>query len=272
MGTQFWWFYDVLTLTIAAGLLYHAAAKGFNKLIFRFVGAVLAFLAGFFGSGWLAEPTYSALFYENTISVIGTEYESPEMLPTILTQAQSLYPEETAELTEEALGETIAQVKAGGEIPSWLPEAIGAAADHALESKLSLTPDQDLQTLFAENPQLLQEIMAAEAPAEMLEQTHYRPFYLDVIRMALFLLLEAVVLIITGIIAAMIGDPEQLMHIRRCNKLLAVPAGLIQVFCVLVTFTVAVKLIVIATDDMMLLFNQATIEETKLFKLLYEMI
>ena len=37
MGTQFWWFYDVLIIAVAAGLLYNAAAKGLNKMIFPLV-------------------------------------------------------------------------------------------------------------------------------------------------------------------------------------------------------------------------------------------
>lgn len=273
MGTEFWWFYDVLTLTIAAGLLYHAAAKGFNKLIFQLVGTVLAFAAGFFGSGWLAEPVYSGIFCENNITVIRAEHEITDINAAVLEQAQRLYPEQTAELTEQELEQSIIQAKEGGTYPDWMPSAVGAAAEQMMTDALSPKPEKNLQMFIAENPQLMADVLASsDTAAQVLEREYYRPYYLQVVRMVAFLLLETVVLILAGIISGMIGDPEQLMHIRKCNKLLAIPAGLIQVFCVLVTFAVAVRLIVIATDDMMLLFNQAAIDETKLFKLLYHII
>ena len=59
---------------------------------------------------------------------------------------------------------------------------------------------------------------------------------------------------------------------RRGNHILAFPIGLVQAAAVLIAVTVAVRLIVLGTGNMMILFNQETIDKTMLFHYLYEQI
>ena len=104
---------------------------------------------------------------------------------------------------------------------------------------------------------------------QMVEEDLYRPSYLRLVRMALFLLIELLMLVIYGVIASVGGNFEEQMHVRRGNHLLAVPAGLIEAACLLLIFTVAVRLVVMLTDNEMLLFNQETIDHTIFFRYLY---
>ena len=44
MGTQFWWFYDVLAVSISVGVLYVAVQKGINKTMFPLIGFLVQWL------------------------------------------------------------------------------------------------------------------------------------------------------------------------------------------------------------------------------------
>ncbi len=273
MGTQFWWFYDVLIVTIAAGLLYNAVAKGFNKLVFQLVGFVLAFVVGFFGSGLLCEPTYRMIFQENTVLEVQTELESMDFREALASSVRQNAPDsEYARMETQKLIEDL-QNNGASEVHR---EACASVLHSQLSKTISPYPQQTLQVYFSENTEGFGQFLSAavngdyHAAAAWLEEGYFRPFYQLMIRMVLFLLLEVVVLIIVGIIAGMTGNTEHLMHIRRFDRVLAVPVGLIETACVLISLVVAVKLIVSATDNMMLLFNEETISETKLFRLLYQ--
>lgn len=273
MGTQFWWFYDVLILVIAAGLLYNAVARGFSRLIFRLAGFVLAFAAGAFGSGALALPAYNMLYRENIIAAVQMECETLDLFGEMETYIrQNAADSELAGFDRSALMENTE----GCYTSPVYTEAAAAVLDPQLSAKITPYPQRPLQDFLAQetvySEPFLSEYAAGNyaAAAAMLEEGCFRPYYTEMVRMALFLLLELVVLIIAGIISSMAGNLEQQMHIRKFNRILAVPVGLVEVFCVIVSLTVAVQLVVMATDNMMLLFNEDTIAKTKLFQLIYE--
>ncbi len=274
MGTQFWWFYDVLIVTIAAGLLYNALVKGFNKLVFQLVGFVLAFVIGFFGSRYLAAPTYRQMFQENVISNVQTELETMDLFETMASVIRQKHPDsEYAQADKQTLIEESLHNNGGSAVHV---EAAAAVIDSQLSNIISPYPQQPLQDYFTERAEIFGQFISSAAgedyhsAAICLADGYFSPYYQNIIRMVLFLLLEVVVLIIVGIISGMAGDLEQFMHIRRFDRALAVPVGLIEIACVLISFVVAVKLIVAATDNMMLLFNEETISETKIFQLLYQ--
>ncbi len=277
MGTQFWWFYDVLVLALAAGLLYNAIAKGFNKLVFQLAGFVLAFVVGFFGSGYLAQPAYDVLYREQIRTTLTAAYDVSAFYETAAQGIQKNQPDGApAQADAVFLQETAAAVLAGEEAPQWFITAIGSAADIMLGSQISPSPDRTISDLFAEDPEALSAFLEAAGDAaqaaDSLERSYVRPDYTQMLKMALFLLLQVVVLIVVGVISGMAGNLEEQMHIRKFNRALAVPVGLIEAASMLLFFAVAVKLAVMATDNMMLLFNEETVAETKLFRLIYRIV
>lgn len=272
MGTQFWWFYDVLILAIAAVLFYHAVSKGFNKMVFHLVGCILAFVIGIFGSGFLAEPVYNMLFRDAITAEVQVVFEETDLYEEMASYAREQYPESEF---ADADREMMMQYEEGTPIYT---EASAAVLEPLLVQKITPHPQRSLHDFFISEKVYFTEMLAAEAddnPAEaaaQLEKGYFRPFYVALMQMGLFLLLEIVVVIIVGIISGMAGSLEELMHIRKCNRLLAVPVALIEIFIVEISVTVAVKLIAVATNNMMLLFNQETINETMLFKFIFEKI
>lgn len=269
MGTQFWWFYDVLILAAAGGLLYNAAAKGFGRMVFPLIGCILAFAAGVCGSRFLAEPVYHMLFSDKIIATIQAEYEETDIYPAIVEQYRRMQQDDT--MTEQKLKEAAAS----GNVPEPIAAAAGEMAASELLHRFSPLPPESAAAFFTAEPEVLcQFLNAADAQeaAAVLEQAYFRPFYLEMVRTAVFLLLAVVMLIVVGILSNMAGDLEQLMHIRKGSRILAFPIGIVQAAFALLTITVSVRLIVLATNNQMMLFNEETIAETIVFHYIYDWI
>lgn len=275
MGTQFWWFYDVLTVSITVGILYAAVQKGFNKTVFPLIGFLAAMAVGIYGSAFLKEKVYDSLFREKITATILSVLDNEEWdVLDATAEALSLSGEETDAETLHSLYEKAAS---GGEaLPEWLTQGVcntteaaisvrqHSHAEHPLRETLSQAEVMTfLQTLYSGQPQIA---------AQQLEEVYYRVSYLELVRMAVFLLIELAMLIIYGIIATIGGDLDEQMHVRKGNHLLAFPAGVLEAACLLLIFTVAVQFVVRTTDGEMLLFNTETIGQTKLFRYLYQLI
>ncbi len=273
MGTQFWWFYDVLILTIAACLLYNAVERGFNKLVFRLAGFLLAFVIGFFASSPLAEFAYRAVFKENITVQIQTKLEETDFFEAMTSGLRQKFPDSEYAKIDKA---TLLSTLQSGEINNMYEEAAAGVLQSLLINVVTPFPQEKMQDYFAGDQStfrqfliFMQEGNFSEA-AGILENGYFASFYQKLISMVVFLLLEAVVLIIAGIISAMAGDVEQFMHVSRFDRILGLLVGIIEIACVLISLVVAVRLVIAATDNMMMLFNEQTIAETKIFRLLYQ--
>jgi hypothetical protein len=277
MGTQFWWFYDVLILSIACGMIYAAAAKGFNRTLLRMVGFLAALAVGITASKPLSGYVYNMLCHE---SVTQTLTEVCEELPLYENAAQLINrgsiedaPDEADSVQLEKTGEAAGE---GEETEAWFVVSVGTVVQQAVTVRLSPHTNRELSEVFLQNPDVLQAFLSNwtqedyQGAASVLEENYLHPAYQPLVRMGVFLLLETVVLIIFGIISSMAGNLEEQMHIRRGNHLLAIPVGLVEAACVLIMLTVAVKLLICLTDSQMILFNEATVERSKLFRLLYD--
>ncbi len=274
MGTQFWWFYDVLTLTIAVGIVYLAVAKGFNKMIFQLIGTILAFVVGIFGSNALAPFAYERIYQDNIINNVQQVLEEQSVYDTMAQRARQTDVAFPGDDDSTALQSMNAQET----VPEWYIAALGDAVQLLLDPVLSPQNDLTIAQVFAENEALQQEFRSSLneesklAAAVALEREYYRAGYEQLVRMALFLILELVVVVIVSVIANMTSSLEEIMHIRRCNRLLGFVVGVLEAASALLTLVVAVKLLVDGTSGQMLLFNEPTIEASRLFQLLYEIL
>jgi uncharacterized protein YjbI with pentapeptide repeats len=93
MGTQFFWFYDVLLIGILAGFAYKCTRQGFAAAIVSFVGSLLAFVIALS----LSAPI-SRVMYDNLIS--------PGVEEKITYAADNNLPENSASLAFDTLRNT----------------------------------------------------------------------------------------------------------------------------------------------------------------------
>lgn len=64
MGTNFFWFYDIVLAAVLIGVTFRSAKKGAVAVIIGTVSAVVAFLLAFFGSNLLSEQIYDRYIAE----------------------------------------------------------------------------------------------------------------------------------------------------------------------------------------------------------------
>ena len=279
MGTQFWWFYDILALSITAGILYSAISRGFNKIVFQLIGFLVAMAVGIYGSSLLKDFVYRTLFRENLTVTMQEQFDQEDWDVYAAAADNLLLTEEYADEPIDAASLrstfTLAEEKGDAKLPEAMYAAVCNVVETAVTERQPSHAGQPLRELYASRPDAVVRLAGllgsgdSLAAAQMVEEDLYRPSYLRLVRMALFLLIELLMLVIYGVIASVGGNFEEQMHVRRGNHLLAVPAGLIEAACLLLIFTVAVRLVVMLTDNEMLLFNQKTIDHTIFFRYLY---
>lgn len=281
MGTQFWWFYDVLAVSMTVIIGYAVIAKGFNKVVFQLAAFVLSVAVGIAGANFIAPRVYDELFREkignSILSILDDEeFDIYEQVSESLALSAA-EGEETP--TADALRKTyLAALRSDSVMPEdWYFEAFGNVLGTRLNSVQKMHPihqEQRFCDLLDQGGWL--DLLSAfeadshpEAAKEQLEAACYRENYTQLVRLSLFLIIELVMLIISCIIASMTDHLEESMHLRRGNHLLAVPVALVEAASLLLVLCVTVRLIVQLTDSEMLLFNQPSVNATFLFKYIY---
>ncbi len=274
MGTQFWWFYDVLTISTAVGIIYAAVVKGFNKLVLSLISVVLAFVIAFFASTPLSQWAYGAIYEENLRQSIQPVFDEPLYELAVGYVQQSTLPDAPAEVDAALLADTAAAIASGEESPAWFAEGFGRTLEALVKKEVAWYDAPS----FSENAEALAAIVTyveegdSAGAAHAIEHTYLKSAYLQMLRLATFLLLEIVVWILFAVIGKMAGNLEEQMHMLKGDKILAVPVGLLQAASVLIALTVVIRLVILWTDGQMLLFNEETVAETKLFQLLYNLL
>ncbi|MCR5717759.1 MAG: hypothetical protein K6F80_01825 [Oscillospiraceae bacterium] len=287
MGTQFWWFYDVLTVVLLFGIGYAVIAKGFNKVVFQLAAFAVAVVVGVTGANLTAPKVYEELLREKILETVRLSF-SDETFNIYQRVSESYALSADAEeknLSAEELHKKFLAVK-NQETPvfeEWYAKVICDALEQraneaerlhyisgeqtTLSARMQALPSGNLRDLllcFEEdsNKDLVEQIEICIEPV-------YDANYTQLVRLSLFLVIELVILIICCIIAMMMSHVDQEMHLRRGDHLLAVPVALVEIASLLFVICVIVRLIAQLTDNEMLLFNQQTIDETMLFKHIY---
>ena len=282
MGTQFWWFYDVLAVSMTIGILYAVISKGFNKVVFQLVAFIAALLAGVFGANLLAPKVYEELLADKIRVTVQSvlEDETFDLYERVSESLALSAAEDEAPPDAQALHEMYTNAKKDKEaLPEWYLPAFSTSFMQQLDHEMklhALDPTVQYDWMFEPNGAL--DILALyeteeekTLAASQIEDICYRESYTQIIRLCLFLTIELVTLIICCIIASMTRDLEDTMHLRRGNHVLAIPVALVEAATMLFILCVTVRLIVQLTDNQMLLFNQSTIDGTFVFRHLYNL-
>ena len=83
MGSQFWWFYDVLAVAVILLVIYANAKRGFKKNFLVMIGYILSAVVASVASAMLAEPVYSGVIRESNLTAfeqVLTEYDGTEAI------------------------------------------------------------------------------------------------------------------------------------------------------------------------------------------------
>ena len=287
MGTQFWWFYDVLAVTMMLGIGYAVISKGFNKVIFQLAAFILSILVGILGADLIAPKVYQEMFQEKILTSVQSslEDENFDIYQRVAESMAMSAPKEEKVPDAEALHKKLLGVR-NQETPSfedWYLEAFGNVIEQRVNDVQKLHYVHSGQTTLSERIQtepssgLRDLLLCFEEDSDRDLATSIRTViepvyqinYTQLVRLSLFLVIELVMLIICCIIASMTNNLEQSMHLRRGDHILALPVALVEMAVLLFILCVTIRLIAQITDNQMLLFNEETIQETLLFRHIY---
>jgi uncharacterized membrane protein required for colicin V production len=94
---------------------------------------------------------------------------------------------------------------------------------------------------------------------------------IGLINAVVFIIVFMVLIIVTRILLAVFKQLDKNIVIEKFDGLLGGVLGLVEAGIVLFIIVIAVKLLMILGDSNMVLFNQETIERTKLFKYIFNL-
>ena len=279
MGTQFWWFFDVIIVSIAFGVFYSAVSRGIRKGLFSFVSLALAVVLGWFGSQFLTPRVYEELFQDSIRTAVSNQLQQEEWDIYGAAADSILISQEDADWDEEEMRriQEKAEKKQNTDYDERYITAISNAAEAQILTAKKPHSTERLQTVFKEDHDAFYHFLEyldqddPDAAAALIEVKWYHSGYQTLVRCALFLLIEILMLIISGIISSMNKHDED-AEVGKADRLLAVPVGLVEACCYVLIAAIAVQFLVVLTDSQMLLFNSDTIQKTRIFRYIYDFV
>ncbi len=279
MGAQFWWFYDVLFLSTALGIFYHAVQKGFRQEILNTICFLVAVVVSVGGAWFLSLPIYGGLFQERITVTLTRAIESEHF--DIFENASEVLALNATEGEETPDAEGLRRIGekavSGEECPEWFVETMGNVTESLISRWYAPHSEIPLASYFAGNlPAFYQFLntweLSPEDGAKILEAIYYRPAYLKLMKLVSILSFLLVMWIVFSVISSMMGDSEEQRPVTGKSRISAIPLGLIEATGTLLILTVIIRLTVALTDGQMLLFNQETMNHTILFRYVYHFI
>ena len=273
MGEQFWWFYDVVAVAAILVCIFITVKKGLLKAAFSLVGYVLAIAIAISLSSSIGGSIYEKSVKESNIKKMDqalTEREfNGELAKYLESLGYNIYVDrdrleticEKGEKVDENLYNYYATVMSGI-ISRHLSEYSAEYAAVQIEGD---------PLKFCEFMKLLEDKESMRAPAEFIVENYLGKPYRSQVRLITLLALLVIFILITVFISSSAGRNDN-MEPGVVSHLLS---GLIGAFkgCVIVfAIAVMVRLYVIFGSNKMLFFNHDAIDQTYLFKFVYDLV
>lgn len=298
MGTQFWWFYDVLALATILVCAFIWGKKGAMKGVFAAVGGVLSLMLAFGISGTVADSlrqitvksgdvrkiedhlsqdtfcSEMAVYLENmgySIRVdrkkLGeildkTDVQYDEAIAKYVNNVNSKRLEEDSQVLVEKVHEGYASV-----IGKIVGESVSKFAAETAAEEVRKNPGM-MQELIP----LLQQEVSTKA-ADYIGENCTAPAYKTIFRLASFAVLFLVLwLAMTAVIRAFsggrVGDTAAGASNHIIGAVMGIAAGAVAVFAV----AAAVRLSAVLGSNEMLFFNNDVVDKSFIFRFFYGII
>ncbi|MCL2072007.1 MAG: hypothetical protein FWH07_07230 [Oscillospiraceae bacterium] len=335
MGTQFFWFYDILLAAILLGVVYMAVRIGFVKKVAGIVGVILAFTVAMGVSAPVAELVYDNWVAPGVIDKVN--YTEAETLPGSAGAAFAAL--RNADMSQALVsGNSIAAIEAGivtdadGSVTLDLSDvdlsqtgiADGDLSFFGLDSKFALLPvslgkvdvsatdysKYELEDIilarimshriaeraksnYEELEQILDNTIPGFAQAaqggtdtvslliiniinnhedslqSVVNENIVRPTVLIPLKSLIFTIVFALVNVLVSVIAKASQIIDAIPLVGKANHFLGGMLGLVEAAVVIFMVCIAIRIIISFTGDNIIFLNSMTIEETFIFKHVY---
>lgn len=296
MGTDFWWFFDLMAAAILLITVYIYGRKGFAKIIVTIVGYVLSIFLAATASGSAGDSFYKNGVKSSNIKCIEDALDDNNIAQKTKSYIESLGYNVTL---NEANIENI--FSKGGDVNDSLYQYVhninGRVADSKEEfsekmtegfaemmntilagalTKYSAEAAADLirsdMSLFGETLKILQNDGVNKA-AVHIEENYTGEASTDIIKIFCFIIIIFLFMMIIKIIAQKVNENDSIRPAGDiADHVIGGVFGAVEGVIVMVIAAAVVRALVILSGNEMMIFNSETIDKTIFFKHIYNIV
>ncbi len=299
MGSQFWWFYDVLFVAVILVMVYLSAKRGIFKSLLHFSGYFLAVVIAFSVSGSIANGLYKNSirnsniknlkktlneidFILDSINIIETEFDfngeiKYERMEKIYTEKNSLgysYDEQIYQYvssiyTGKLENETIFYNR--------LHKAYAAYISNIVSDELTAYAAETASRSIIDKPKQMDELIPMllehedrSAAAEYIADKYTAGPYKSIVRLISFI---SILVVMIGVTILLTNTTFKTPGFQSLGSHIGGGAvGILLGLVIVVFITACIRLNVICGENKMLFFNNEAIDNTYLFRHIYNFI
>ncbi len=288
------WFYDVFAIGLILAMLYIGAKKGFVKTVLILVSYIVALIGGYLIADPMSVAIYDKFVADKAYELVDENYEKIDVKGLIKNQIQAQGYD--IEIDDEALDEALTK---GGDLYENLSDflaqsGIEESAQNVKEEILSEIDAKKIMQTFGDavpsevisivnnvantSKENVTEIVTVLANGEKQEGVEIimdklvDPVVKGVIKLVIWIIAFFILLIIATILVNIIsGTIKFVPLVGSLNTILGAILGALEGILILVVICVVIKLAIVLTSGDVMFINEETINETKLFKLIYNL-
>lgn len=292
MGEKFALFFDIILIAVLVLFIYNGAKKGFVKTVLVIIGYFVALLGGLVVSNLLSPGIYDAFVRNKAEKVVEENIDNIN----IKSQIKASIKEQNIgiDITDEEISVIIDK---GGDFAKNFSEYAKSKgsqlSDSALESKfnnvftkntvLKSIKDKIPENLYSEVEKYLNnsktsisDVITAlnnpskEEGAKELTELVVKSFAIKVIKIIIFIITFILLMFVVKFLSSVITKTFKLVPlVGPLNTFLGGLLGFIQGAIIVFITALIIKVLISLTNNEIMLFNTPTIEETYIFKYIY---
>ncbi len=294
MGSQFWWFYDVIVVAVALVCIFIGSRKGVMKGVFGFVSVIIAAVLAYVISGAVGDTVSSGLVCESNAKKISESIDESTFMTKYINYLENMGY--SVSIDENKLG---AALDKGEEMEEAVVFYLNSVNGHSLDKKevllekmhegygvilsdivsKSLNEFAAVKTkeIISEKPEMMTELIPMLRDEEQIYQASLyisknmaAPAYNIIGRLVSYLVIFAVIAL-----GLLLGINAFFSHkeVDAIGVVSHVSGGIFGLFTAAgIVFAIAVwvRVSAITGNNEMLFFNNDVVEKTYLFKYFYD--
>lgn len=288
------WFYDVFAIGLVLAMLYIGAKKGFVKTVLILVSYIVALVGGYLIADPMSVAIYDKFVADKAYELVDENYEKIDVNSLIKNQIQAQGYD--IEIDDEALDEALTK---GGDLYKNLSDflaqsGVEESAQNVKEEILSEIDAKKIMQTFGdsvpsevisivnnvadtskENVTEIVTVLAngdKQEGVEVIMDKLVDPVVKGVIKLVIWIIAFFILMIIATILVNIIsGTIKFVPLVGSLNTVLGAILGALEGILILVVICVVIKLAIVLTSGDVMFINEETINETKLFKLIYNL-
>lgn len=294
MGSQFWWFYDVIVVAVALVCIFIGSRKGVMKGVFGFVSVIIAAVLAYVISGAVGDTVSSGLVCESNAKKISESIDESTFMTKYINYLENMGY--SVSIDESKLG---AALDKGEEMEEAVVFYLNSVNGHSLDKKevllekmhegygiilsdivsKSLNEFAAVKTkeIISEKPEMMEELIPMLRDEEQLFQASLyisknmaAPAYNIIGRLVSYLVIFAVIALgfLLGINAFF--SHKEVDAIGVVSHVAGGIFGLFTAAGIVFAIAVWVRVSAITGNNEMLFFNNDVVEKSYLFKYFYD--